>query len=162
MRKLLAQEDDYETVGIVRSKKSAKQLKYYGAEDDQIVVGDILDEGGAELLAKALEGADRLVVCTSAVPKIRKRSLIPVIWARIFKKPGVRPTFTFKADQMPEQIDWIGQKMQFDAAKAAGVEKCKAFLLFLWKETTCSFFVSSFFSYDDVPIILRNTSSLNR
>jgi hypothetical protein len=35
----------------------------------------------------------------------------------------VRPEFGWKADQLPEQVDWLGQKLQIDAAKAAGVNK---------------------------------------
>ncbi len=125
MKKLLERSDEYEAVGVLRSEKSARQLKEWGADDSNIFLGDILGDNGASVLAEALKGADRLVVCTSAVPKIKPFSLVPVILAKIFKKEGVRPQFTFKENQMPEQIDWNGQKMQFDAAKAAGVEKCK-------------------------------------
>jgi hypothetical protein len=124
MKKLL-ERDDYDARGIVRSDKSAKQLKGWGATDDQIFMGDILSENGDAVLQKAIQGCDALVIATSAVPKIKPFSLVKVMWAKITKQEGVRPEFTFKADQMPEQIDWNGQKMQFDAAKAAGVEKCK-------------------------------------
>lgn len=44
------------------------------------------------------------VIATSAVPKIKPLSLIPVMLAKLFKKEGVRPQFTFKEDQMPEQV----------------------------------------------------------
>lgn len=125
MKKLLERTDEFSPVGVVRSDASAKQLREWGATDDQIFVGDIVREGGEKVLAEALEGADRLVVCTSAVPKIKPLSLVPVILAKIFKREGVRPKFTFKEDQMPEAIDWLGQKKQFDAAKAAGVAKCR-------------------------------------
>jgi hypothetical protein len=50
-------------------------------------------------------------------------TLLQVFWAKLTKQEGVRPEFTFKADQMPEQIDWVNQKMQIDVAKAAGVKK---------------------------------------
>jgi hypothetical protein len=43
------------------------------------------------------------VIATSAVPKIKPLSLIPVMLAKITKKEGVRPQFTFKENQMPEQ-----------------------------------------------------------
>lgn len=125
MKKLLERSDEFEAVGVLRSEKSARQLREWGAFDANIFLGDILNDNGEAVLAEALKGADRLIVCTSAVPKIKPFSLVPVILAKIFKKEGVRPQFTFKADQMPEQIDWLGQKMQFDVAKAAGVEKCK-------------------------------------
>ena len=56
--------------------QSAKQLKGFGANDDQILVGDILDASGSALLDKAVAGCDALVIATSAVPKIKPLSLI--------------------------------------------------------------------------------------
>ena len=122
MKKLL-ERDEYFPVGVVRSESSASKLKEFGATEDQIVVGDILGENGKATLEKAMAGSQKLVIATSAVPQIKKLSLIPVIIAKIFKKEGVRPKFTFKENQMPEQIDWIGQKMQVDVAKQANVNK---------------------------------------
>lgn len=122
MKKLLERSDEYEAIGVLRTEN--RQLKEWGAADSNIFLGDILGDSGADVLDKALKDADRLVICTSAVPKIKKLSLVPVLLAKLFRKEGVRPKFTFKENQLPEQIDWIGQKMQIDAAKAAGVEKC--------------------------------------
>lgn len=34
------------------------------------------------------------------MPKIKPLSLIPVLLAKLFKKEGVRPQFTFKEDQV--------------------------------------------------------------
>lgn len=123
-KKLLERKETYDFVGFVRSEESADKLRDFGAREDNIVVGDMLADNGASLLASACEGADRLVICTSAVPKIKPLSLIPVFLAKLFKKEGVRPKFTFKKGQMPEQIDWLGQKLQIDIAKEAGVGKC--------------------------------------
>ncbi|KAJ6806866.1 uncharacterized protein M6B38_105975 [Iris pallida] len=36
---------------------------------------------------------------------------------------GERPEFYFEDGQYPEQVDWIGQKNQIDAAKAIGVKQ---------------------------------------
>jgi len=114
----------YDPIGVVRSEASKSALiKNTGAIDSQIVVGDILGSNGGAVLDKAMAGADSLVIATSAVPKIKPLSLIPVILAKITGKEGVRPKFTFKEDQMPEQVDWIGQKMQIDSAKKNGVRK---------------------------------------
>ncbi|GAB4818937.1 hypothetical protein N2152v2_005983 [Parachlorella kessleri] len=102
---------------------SAKQLKEWGANDDEILVGDILTSGSG-LLDRAMEGADALVIATSAVPQIKPLSFIKVIWGKITKAdPAPRPEFTFKGGQMPEQVDWEGQRLQIDAAKKAGVRK---------------------------------------
>ncbi len=37
--------------------------------------------------------------------------------------PARRPSFKWKEGQTPEQVDWLGQKLQIDAAKAAGVRQ---------------------------------------
>jgi len=121
--KTLLDGEEYQPIGMVRSEKSAAQLREWGASDDQIVVGDVLSEGGVEALAGALAGAAGLIVCTSGVPQIIKRSLVPVLLAKLFRREGVRPKFRFKGGQMPEQVDWEGQKAQVDAALAAGVGK---------------------------------------
>ena len=36
---------------------------------------------------------------------------------------GARPEFYFPEGQFPEQVDWEGQRLQIDAASAAGVKK---------------------------------------
>jgi glutamyl-tRNA reductase len=96
-KKLLAN-PKYQPIGVVRSEASKESLKKnLGASDEQIVVGDILGSNGVAILDKALAGADALVIATSAVPKIKPLSLIPVIFAKITGKEGVRPKFTFKA-----------------------------------------------------------------
>lgn len=43
------------------------------------------------------------VIATSAVPKINPLSLVPVLLAKLFKKEGVRPTFTFKEGQVKQE-----------------------------------------------------------
>ena len=108
--------------------QSAQQLRQLGASGEQIVVGDLLERG--EVLDQAMEGADALVIATSAVPQIKPLSLIPVLLAKLpflgGDGPPPRPQFTFKAGQMPEQIDWEGQKAQIDAAKKAGLQRVRA------------------------------------
>lgn len=123
MKKLLDRAGEFAARGVVRNEKSAQQLRGWGAADDQIIMGDILQDGSSVVLKRAMQGADALVIATSAVPKIKPLSLIPVMLAKITKKEGVRPQFTFKENQMPEQIDWLGQKAQIEAAKAAGIKK---------------------------------------
>lgn len=61
MKKLLERQGQFAPRGIVRSDKSAAQLKKYGAVDEQLLVADLLREGGEAALAKAMEGADALV-----------------------------------------------------------------------------------------------------
>jgi nucleoside-diphosphate-sugar epimerase len=73
-------------------------------------------------LKQALEGADALVIVTSGVPQIKKRSLVWVMIAKLIGKQGVRPQFRWKAGEEPRLVDWWGQKAQIDAAIASGVK----------------------------------------
>ena len=63
-------------------------------------------------LAAALEGAEALVILTSGVPQIMKRSLVLVMLAKLTGKQGVRPSFRWKAGETPELVDWYGQRAQ--------------------------------------------------
>ena len=60
---LLERPTEYAARGVVRSDKSAAQLRGYGATEEQLIVGDILREGGQGVLQKAMAGADALVGC---------------------------------------------------------------------------------------------------
>lgn len=60
MKKLLERPGQFGARGVVRSDKSAQQLRGYGAKDEQLVVGDLLRDGEA-VLQKAMAGADALV-----------------------------------------------------------------------------------------------------
>ncbi|GAB2272567.1 hypothetical protein Dimus_022748 [Dionaea muscipula] len=92
--------------GLVRTPESKEQIG--GA--DEVFIGDIRS---TDSLLPAIQGIDALIILTSAVPKM---------------KPGSdptkgRPEFYFEDGAYPEQVDWIGQKNQIDAAKAAGVKQ---------------------------------------
>lgn len=105
-KKLKERVDEYTARGLVRTKESKDKI---GGEDD-VYVADIRD---ADSIVPAIEGADALIILTSAVPKIKP--------GFDFSQGG-RPEFYFEEGAFPEQVDWIGQKNQIDAAKAAGVK----------------------------------------
>ena len=73
---------------------------------------------GPEELTKILsdEGVDALMIATSAVPKIRKRSIVKSVIAKFLRIKGVRPSFRFAPGGTPEEVDWIGARNQIDAA----------------------------------------------
>ncbi|CAN1275334.1 Uncharacterized protein At2g37660, chloroplastic [Linum perenne] len=106
-KKLKERSDHYTARGLVRSAESKEKV---GGSDD-VYVGDIRD---AESIVPAIQGIDALVILTSAVPKM-KPGFDP--------SKGERPEFYFEEGSFPEQVDWIGQKNQIDAAKAAGVKQ---------------------------------------
>lgn len=105
-KKLKERSEQYVARGLVRTEESKEKIG--GAED--VFVGDIRE---SESIVPAIQGIDSLIILTSAVPKM---------------KPGSdpskgRPEFYFEDGAFPEQVDWIGQKNQIDAAKAAGVKQ---------------------------------------
>lgn len=113
--------DGYTPIGMVRSPKKMKMLKKMGAGDDQVVMGDIFD---ADALQGAMKGCEALIVVTSAVPVLLKRSLFKMMGKKLLGKEVGRPQFKWSAkDGFPEKVDFEGQLLQFKAAKAAGVEK---------------------------------------
>jgi len=103
-RKLLAL-PDFEPIGAVRTEESKAALVQTGISPDSVVVCDITN---LESCLSAMEGCDAAVICTSAKPA-------PT--GEMNEQTG-RPKFGFPNGQ-PEQVDWIGQKNQIDAAKAA-------------------------------------------
>ncbi|CAF2094923.1 unnamed protein product [Brassica rapa] len=106
-KKLKERSDEFVARGLVRTKESKEKI---GGEDE-VFIGDIRDPSA---IAPAVQGIDALVILTSAVPQM-KPGFDP--------SKGGRPEFYFDEGAYPEQVDWIGQKNQIDAAKAAGVKQ---------------------------------------
>ena len=91
----------------------------------ELIEGDISDP---QSLSKLVEGVDALVILTSAVPKPKVLSLVKALVTKLIPwMDNKRPEFYFPDDGTPEQIDWLGQKAQIDAALASGT--CKKIVL---------------------------------
>lgn len=104
-KKLKESSDKYVARGLVRTEESKQKI---GGADD-LYVGDIRN---FDSIVPAIQGIDALIILTSAVPKMKPGS-----------DPSGRPEFYFEEGSYPEQVDWIGQRNQIDAAKAAGVKQ---------------------------------------
>jgi uncharacterized protein YbjT (DUF2867 family) len=96
---------EFTAVGLARNEVKIKQM--FGTTDG-FIIGDIQHESSLQQAVKDCQG---LVILTSAVPIMKAPP-----------QPGQRPEFYFADGEMPEQIDYYGQKNQIDAAKKAGVE----------------------------------------
>ena len=105
MKKLLAR-PAFAPVGVVRTVESKEGLVKEGVPESQITVADICD---TESIQKACQGMDAIIICSSATPAPTGEMT-----------PEGRPKLGFPNGQ-PEQVDWIGQKNQIDAAKEHGV-----------------------------------------
>ena len=75
-----------------------------------------------------LENLDAMIICTSSVPRIRKRSLAAMLlkapWRMIRGHPAVdikSMRFAWKYGGYPEKVDYHGQKAQIDLAKRLGI-----------------------------------------
>ena len=105
LKKLRSQPDKFEAIGFARSPDKIKEL--FGSTEG-FVIGDIKDKSS---LDSAMSGCDALVILTSAVPKM----IAP-------PSEGKRPEFEFAPGGLPEEVDWLGQKNQIDAAKQTGIK----------------------------------------
>jgi uncharacterized protein YbjT (DUF2867 family) len=105
VQKLQQRPTDFKGIAFARSEAKAKALF---DTTDGVFFGDITQ---ASTLSAAFSGVQSLVIVTSAVPQIKSPS-----------QPGERPEFGFELGGTPEEVDYIGQKHQIDAAIAAGVE----------------------------------------
>ena len=105
VKKLRQRQNTFEVVGLARSQEKVEAL-FNSTEG--FIFGDIREP---DTLKDALVGCQGLVILTSAIPRPKGDT-----------KPGERPELGFPMGEMPEQIDYYGQKNQIDAAKSAGVE----------------------------------------
>lgn len=101
--KLKSRPDHFTAKGLVRRQEQKQELG-----DKNVYVGDI---SKPDTLHAAMQDSDKLVIVTSAVPKMKGPP-----------EPGQRPDMYFEEGGMPEQVDWIGQKTQIDLAKDAGIK----------------------------------------
>ncbi|CAH9133894.1 unnamed protein product [Cuscuta epithymum] len=104
--KLKERTDQFVARGLVRTEESKNKI----SGEDDVYLGDIRN---SDSIVPAVQGIDALIILTSAVPKM-KPGFDPT--------KGQRPELYFEDGQFPEQVDWIGQKNQIDAAMAAGVK----------------------------------------
>jgi len=110
----------YTVRALVHSEKSKDALlnSIEMLNPKNVMVADITSK---EALTKAFAGASAVIVVTSAVPKLKPLSLIPFLLGKLLGKKW-KLKFTWKGGK-PEQVDWEGQKNQFDAADEAKVKQ---------------------------------------
>jgi len=116
VKRLLTRPSVFEPIATVRSDASKSGLaSKLGLQESSIRVVDISQppEALRPALVQAMQGVSALVIATSAVPEMLPKPE---------GAPPGPPSFKWKADQTPEQVDWLGQAAQVDAAREAGVD----------------------------------------
>ena len=127
----LFRNEKFDTVGLVRTENTAKKLineVKCGLENIWVCDVTTLDPNGQNGLPKGLSGAEAMIICTSAVPKISKRSLakaflkIPLNILKGKKFLNIREIqFRYAPGQYPEKVDYEGQITQIELAKKLGI-----------------------------------------
>lgn len=127
----LFRNEKFDVIGLVRTEKSAKKLineVKCGLENVWVCDVTELDPYGENGLPNGVSGAEAMIICTSSVPKISKRSLakaflkIPLNIVRRKKLINFREIhFRYARGQYPEKVDYEGQVAQIDLAKRLGI-----------------------------------------
>jgi len=127
----LSEHTKYDPIGLVRTEKSAKRL----INDvkfclERIWVCDVtkLDPNDNTGVPKGLSDAEAMIICTSAVPKLRKRSVVKALLKVPINIISRKKAFQFREvkfkyaqGQHPEMVDYLGQVAQIDLAKRLGI-----------------------------------------
>jgi uncharacterized protein YbjT (DUF2867 family) len=125
----LLKHNDFYPVGIVRTEKSAKKLiKKAGCNLESICICDVTALDPNDKIG-GLEDSEAMIICTSAVPKLNKKSLlkaflkVPINLIKGNKAFNFRELqFYYNQGQNPEKVDYYGQIAQIDLAKKIGVK----------------------------------------
>jgi len=127
----LSHHANYDPIGLVRTEKSAKRLiQDVKFSLERIWVCDVtnLDPNNNSGLPKGLSEAKAMIICTSAVPILRKRSVIKALLKIPINILSRKKAFQFREvqfrygeDQYPEKVDYLGQVAQIDLAKRLGI-----------------------------------------
>jgi len=128
----LMKDERYYPIGLVRTEKSAKRLmkdvEHCGLENIWVCDVTSLNPDGPNGIPNGVSDAVAMIICTSAKPMIKKRSLVKAMLAMPINAIRGRKAFEFrslefyyKKGQHPEKVDYQGQIAQIDLAKKLGI-----------------------------------------
>ena len=96
---------------------------------EQMVISDVTSPTFEEDLPSGLGGLDAMIICTSAVPRISRLSLVGAILKApinvVRRKNAIdfrKLQFRWKHGDYPEKVDYHGQIAQFNLAKKLGMK----------------------------------------
>eukprot|EP00558_Chaetoceros_sp_UNC1202_P006753 CAMPEP_0197233708 /NCGR_PEP_ID=MMETSP1429-20130617/1702_1 /TAXON_ID=49237 /ORGANISM="Chaetoceros sp., Strain UNC1202" /LENGTH=310 /DNA_ID=CAMNT_0042692013 /DNA_START=104 /DNA_END=1036 /DNA_ORIENTATION=+ len=128
----LSKHSKFYPVGLVRTESDARKIlkEVDGCGLENVWVCDVtkLDPNGENGLPKVLMDAEAMIICTSAKPKIKKRSLAKAVLKMPLKILKGEKAFNSKElqfgydpGQHPEKVDYEGAITQIDLAKKLGI-----------------------------------------
>lgn len=104
-------------------KRLAKELGGDISEELDAALVEVDVTAGAAPLLQLFKSKqiDALLIATSATPKINPLSLLKSIVLKLVGRKAP-PSFYFRKGGSPEEVDWLGQRNQIDAAVGANVD----------------------------------------
>ena len=113
---------------------------------EHIVIADItsstfLQDLGSQPSNNGLDSIEAMIICTSAVPRISKRSFIVTLLKAPINLIRRKPAVDFKSiqfvwkhmpDGYPEKVDYEGQINQIELAKQAEYTTCHCRVIYGW------------------------------
>lgn len=117
----LLKKKNFSPVGIVKDRKGYNELRRLGVSEEQIRICDITKKGS---LSGVFDGAEQVIICTSAVPR-KKLSFKTANFFRSLigmAKTASTDDFYYEKGQRPYEVDYIGQKNIVDECLRAKVE----------------------------------------
>lgn len=117
----LLKRKSFTPIGIVKDKNGYNELRKLGVADEQIRICDITKKSD---VSGVFDGAEQVIICTSAVPK-KKLSFKVANFFRALVGAGKAPStsdFYYDKGQRPYEVDYLGQKHIIDECLKAKVE----------------------------------------
>jgi hypothetical protein len=107
---------------LVRDTKGYQALKDIGAKDDQIQICDITKKS---MLHGLFNGAQKCVICSTAVPKLKlsyklRNGIRNILGKHIEPSPN---DFYYPKNQTPYHVDFLGQKNVIDECSKAQIDQ---------------------------------------
>ena len=120
-KKLLKRKNQFYPIGLVRDSKGYNSLKKLGADDSQIKICDITIK---DSLIGVFDGANKVVICTSAEPLLKLRYKVFNFIRGLIRKSRLPKTteFYYVKGQRPYEVDYLGQKNIIDECMKARVQ----------------------------------------
>lgn len=126
--KQLEADSRFDPKALVRTEQSAKNL-IKTVPLEHMIVSDITSETFEEDLPNGLEGLDAMIICTSSVPRVSRRSVAKAVvlapWNLVRRRKPIdfrSLRFKWKYNGYPELVDYHGQRKQINLAKKLGMK----------------------------------------
>jgi nucleoside-diphosphate-sugar epimerase len=117
----LQKKKSFTPYGLVKDKHGFKELTSLGVPSDRLRIADITRKAD---LQGAFDGAEKVIICTSAVPRKRFWYRVKNFFAGLVGRSGSPKTeaFYYAKGQRPYEVDYLGQKNIIDECVRAKVD----------------------------------------